>query len=155
MVIALIYTVCLPESLPKSIRKRHDWKSCFVPYKSAFSVFLADDGTNRRWRIQLCTLVGAVVTANHIGLLTILPLYLLNSPLCFDRVEIAAVIVEIYSLRAVGSIVIPFVFRRSDTSLIIASLLSDICLYAMLGFLSSPLWIFIGRLALHVHVCCA
>lgn len=148
--IAILYTLfLLPESLSNSARSKHErnCRNCLAPYKAAFTIFFKDNGTNRRWKIQIAAVVSAVVTANHIGLLVILPLYLLNSPLCFDSVAIGVVIVEIYVLRAVGSLAIPKLFKRlmDDTSFILLSLLSDICLFSIIGFLPYTTWVFFGR----------
>ena len=149
--VALLYTLfLLPESLEKANRAKQErsWGNFIAPYKAAIAVFFKDNGFNRRWKIQLTAVVNAVITGNHVGLLILLPLYLLNSPLCFDSLSIAIVIVEIYFFRTIGSLIIPKIFRNmlSDTSLIIVSLISDIILLAIIGFLPYAIWIFFGKL---------
>ena len=152
--VALLYTLfLLPESLRKThhVKQERSWGNFIAPYKASIAVFFKDNGTNRRWKIQLTAAVNAVVTGNHVGLLILLPLYLLNSPICFDSLSIAIVIVEIYFFRTIGSLIIPKVFKNllSDTSLIIVSLISDMIFLAIIGFLPYAVWILFGKFAPH------
>ncbi len=151
MTTALLYTIfILPESLDTSVRQKHSrsWKACFAPYKGAFKIFFKDDGTKRRWKIQVAILIANVSQASHVGTVIIAPLYLMNSPLCFGSLAIAIFVVEVYSLRAIGSLLITKIFKNcfGDTSFMILSLISDASMFAMLGFLPSTFWIFIGEI---------
>ena len=148
--VALLYTLFfLPESLGKVARakREHTWRNCIAPYKAAFTVLFKDNGTNRRWKIQVASLVNAVVTGTHVGLLITLQLYLLNSTICFNSVAIGIIIMEICLFRFIGSLAISkfFKYALSDTSITIVALISDICLFGIIGFLPYAAWSFFGK----------
>ncbi len=117
-------------------------------YKKAIQVNFKDNGSGRRWKIQLASFIACTALATHSSILTIGPLYLMNTPLCFGSVAIGLFIIEVYVMRLIGSLSIPWILKRclvSDTGFMLIGLFGDLCLFAMLGFLPSTIWIYIGR----------
>ncbi len=152
-VCSVFYTIfLLPESLTpekkNTIAKEREAKlSLLGLYKKAFDVSFKDDGSGRRWRLLLASFILSTTAGMHGGLLVMMPVYLMNTPLCFDSIDIGLFIIEIYVLRFIGSLGIPWLLKStsvSDTGYMMIGLIGDLFLFAIVGFLPYATWIFIG-----------
>ncbi len=150
---SVFYAICfLPESLTperkKAIEKERKSKlSILGLYKKAFDVNFKDDGSSRRWRILLTSFIVCTTAGMHGGLLVMMPVYLMNTPLCFDSIAIGLFIIEVYVLRFIGSLSIPWLLKStsvSDTGYMMIGLIGDLFLLAIIGFLPYVTWVFIG-----------
>ncbi len=151
---AVLYTLFfVPESQNPNVRQnakcsQSSLSSLVQLYKKAIKVNFKDDGSGRRWKIQLASFIACTALSTHACILIIGPLYLMNTPLCFGSVAIGLFVIDVYVMRLIGSLSIPRIFKNciaSDTGFIFVGLFGDLCLFAILGFFPSTILIFIGK----------
>ncbi len=146
-IIALVYAVFfIPETVRKSpetnTRKCSDF---FERLSAGVKLFIVDDGKGRRG--QLIMLMGSYIIAGIISTMSILTLYEMNAPLCWDSLLIGyfGAISDISMCFAMVLVAILLTRWISDKWLVVLGMVSNISYYAYLALVSSTVMMFICK----------
>ena len=97
--IALLYGIFF---IPETVQKSRTAKFQFKDIINSFKLYIVDDGTKRRWKLQVLTLSYMVEIIFMMG--GIFTLFEMNAPLCWDSVFIGYYSATSDTIRAFGGL---------------------------------------------------
>lgn len=119
----------------------------FAHLKKTAGLFIKDDGTNRRWKLQILVLVSVLNYMVDIGSGDVYTVYILGAPFCFSSILIGYFNAALYFLRSTGSIIFLKIFKRclDDVSLMMIGNISGIASQVIMALAMNKILLFICK----------
>ena len=120
--IALLYAIFLiPETLKRTQPAEESKRLTIKDTLSAFKLCLYDDGTGRRWKLNI--LLMSVAVAELVTIQSVITMFLMNTPLCWSSVQIGNYIFTSMLVLCVSMVVasvIPHHWISADWKVVIS-----------------------------------
>ena len=142
--LTLVYAVCF---IPETVRRTTDNRQricneMFTNLKNGIKLYLMDNGAGRR--LQLNLLLLSFLVGEMISTSSILTLFEMNSPLCWNSVFIGYFGATSDLIKCIGMIVAAFILKKwlSEKWLAALGLFSNVSYYLYLAFVVSTIMMF-------------